>query len=92
MLKSLYLWLSITFNLSIRKKLALRLQDAEETIEAVNAKCSSLEKSKQRLQGEVEDLMIDQEKNHAWAANLDKRQKNFDKVLNDLERTQIILI
>ncbi|KAM9410917.1 myosin heavy chain, fast skeletal muscle-like [Salvelinus alpinus] len=64
-----------------KKKLALRLQDAEETIEAVNAKCSSLEKSKQRLQGEVEDLMIDQEKNNAWAANLDKRQKNFDKIL-----------
>ncbi|CAB1338195.1 unnamed protein product, partial [Coregonus sp. 'balchen'] len=64
-----------------KKKLALRLQDAEETIEAVNAKCSSLEKSKQRLQGEVEDLMIDQEKNNAWAANLDKRQNNFDKIL-----------
>uniref|UniRef100_A0AAZ3S8U0 Myosin motor domain-containing protein n=1 Tax=Oncorhynchus tshawytscha TaxID=74940 RepID=A0AAZ3S8U0_ONCTS len=66
-----------------KKKLALRLQDAEETIEAVNAKCSSLEKSKQRLQGEVEDLVIDQEKNNAWAANLDKRQKNFDKVLTE---------
>uniref|UniRef100_A0A4W5QRC2 Myosin motor domain-containing protein n=2 Tax=Hucho hucho TaxID=62062 RepID=A0A4W5QRC2_9TELE len=64
-----------------KKKLALRLQDAEETIEAVNAKSSSLEKSKQRLQGEVEDLMIDQEKHNAWAANLDKRQKNFDKIL-----------
>jgi peptidoglycan hydrolase CwlO-like protein len=65
---------------SNRKKLAQRLQDAEETIEATNSKCSSLEKTKQRLQGEVEDLMIDVERANATAANLDKKQRNFDKV------------
>ena len=63
-----------------RKKLAQRLQDAEESNESVNAKCASLEKSKQRLQGEVEDLMIDVERANALAANLDKKQRNFDKV------------
>lgn len=63
-----------------RKKLAQRLQDAEESIEAVNAKCASLEKTKQRLQGEVEDLMIDVERANALAATLDKKQRNFDKV------------
>ena len=63
-----------------RKKLAQRLQDAEESIEAVNSKCASLEKTKQRLQGEVEDLMIDVERANALAANLDKKQRNFDKV------------
>ncbi|KAG7244617.1 hypothetical protein INR49_029636, partial [Caranx melampygus] len=64
-----------------KKKLAQRLQDAEESIEAVNAKCASLEKTKQRLNGEVEDLMIDVERANALAANLDKKQRNFDKVL-----------
>ncbi|KAI1890299.1 hypothetical protein AGOR_G00152310 [Albula goreensis] len=64
-----------------KKKLAQRLQDAEESIEAVNSKCASLEKTKQRLQGEVEDLMIDVERANAQAANLDKKQRNFDKVL-----------
>uniref|UniRef100_A0A4W5MCS2 Myosin motor domain-containing protein n=1 Tax=Hucho hucho TaxID=62062 RepID=A0A4W5MCS2_9TELE len=64
-----------------KKKLAQRLQDAEETIEATNSKCASLEKTKQRLQGEVEDLMIDVERANAMAANLDKKQRNFDKVL-----------
>uniref|UniRef100_A0A673LA59 Myosin motor domain-containing protein n=1 Tax=Sinocyclocheilus rhinocerous TaxID=307959 RepID=A0A673LA59_9TELE len=64
-----------------KKKLAQRLQDAEESIEAVNSKCASLEKTKQRLQGEVEDLMIDGERANALAANLDKKQRNFDKVL-----------
>jgi len=64
-----------------KKKLATRLQEAEEAIEAVNSKCASLEKTKQRLQGEVEDLMIDVERANGLAANLDKKQRNFDKVL-----------
>uniref|UniRef100_A0A2K5DP70 Myosin heavy chain 3 n=1 Tax=Aotus nancymaae TaxID=37293 RepID=A0A2K5DP70_AOTNA len=64
-----------------RKKLAQRLQDSEEQVEAVNAKCASLEKTKQRLQGEVEDLMVDVERANSLAAALDKKQRNFDKVL-----------
>ncbi|XP_012736254.2 myosin-1B [Fundulus heteroclitus] len=64
-----------------KKRLALRLQDAEEAVEAVNSKCSSLEKTKQRLQGEVEDLMMDLERSNAAAAALDKKQRNFDKVV-----------
>ncbi|XP_030591717.1 myosin-4-like [Archocentrus centrarchus] len=64
-----------------KKKLALRLQDAEEAVEAVNSKCSSLEKTKQRLQGEVEDLMMDVARSNAAAAALDKKQRNFDKVV-----------
>ncbi len=60
--------------------MAQRLQEAEEQIEAVNSKCASLEKTKQRLQGEVEDLMIDVERANSLAANLDKKQRNFDKV------------
>lgn len=63
-----------------RKKLAQRLQEAEEQIEAVNSKCASLEKTKQRLQSEMEDLMVDVEKSNSVAAGLDKRQRNFDKV------------
>lgn len=45
-----------------RKKLLARLQEAEEAAEATQAKCSSLEKTKQRLQGEVEELCVDLEK------------------------------
>ncbi|XP_029456109.1 myosin-1B isoform X1 [Rhinatrema bivittatum] len=64
-----------------RKKLAQRLQEAEEHIEAVNSKCASLEKTKVRLQNEVEDLMVDVERSNSACAALDKKQKNFDKVL-----------
>lgn len=50
--------------LSYRRKLAVRLQEAEESAEAAQARAASLEKIKQRLQGEVEDLTIDLEKVH----------------------------
>lgn len=50
-------------------------------MEAVNAKCSSLEKTKHRLQNEIEDLMVDVERSNAAAAALDKKQRNFDKVI-----------
>jgi len=62
-----------------RKKLAARLQDAEEQVEAMQAKASSLEKTKNRLQGEIEDLTIDLERSNSAAAALDKKQRNFDK-------------
>lgn len=63
-----------------RKKLSQRLQEAEEQTEAANAKCASLEKTKQRLQSEIEDLMIDLERANSSVVNLDKKQRNFDKV------------
>ena len=65
-----------------RKKLATRLQEAEEQVEATQAKCASLEKTKIRLQGELEDLTIDLERSNSAAAALDKKQRNFDKVYN----------
>ena len=49
-------------------------------MEAVNAKCASLEKTKQRLQAEVEDLMVDVDRANSLAAALDKKQRNFNKV------------
>uniref|UniRef100_A0AAV2KIQ1 Myosin heavy chain n=1 Tax=Knipowitschia caucasica TaxID=637954 RepID=A0AAV2KIQ1_KNICA len=63
-----------------KRKLAVRLQEAEEAAEAAQARAASLEKVKQRLQGEVEDLTIDLEKSNAAAAALDKKQRVFDKM------------
>lgn len=58
----------------------MRLQTLEEVAEASQAKCSSLEKTKQRLQIEMEDLMVQLERSNAAALALDKRQRNFDMV------------
>ncbi|XP_026180047.1 myosin-16-like [Mastacembelus armatus] len=63
-----------------KRKLAVRLQEAEEAAEAAQARAASLDKVKQRLQGEVEDLTIDLEKSNAAAAALDKKQRVFDKM------------
>lgn len=63
-----------------RKRLAQRLQESEEVTEAANVKCASLDKSKQRLQSEVEDLMVELERSNAANTALDKKQRNFDKV------------
>lgn len=64
-----------------RKKLATRLQEAEEAVEAAHAKCSSLEKTKHRLQTEIEDLSVDLERANSACAALDKKQRNFDRIL-----------
>merc|ERR1711979_152884 len=50
-------------------------------VESTQAKCASLEKTKQRQMGEIEDLQIDLERANSAAAALDKKQRNFDKVI-----------
>lgn len=46
----------------------------------MSAKCASLEKTKQRLQGEVDDLMLDLERTNTARAILDRKQRDLDKV------------
>merc|ERR1711937_74820 len=50
---------------------------------ATQAKCASLEKTKHRQLGEIEDLQIDLERSNSAAAALDKKQRYFDKVLSE---------
>ena len=55
-----------------------------------------MDKTKNRLQGEVEDLTADLERSNANAAQLDKKQRNFDKLMaeqqNKREEHQVIII
>lgn len=46
----------------------------------MSAKCASLEKTKQRLQGEVDDLMLDLERTNTARVVLDRKQRDLDKV------------
>lgn len=75
--------------------MATRLQEAEEAVEAAHAKCSSLEKTKHRLQTEIEDLSVDLERANSACAALDKKQRNFDRILAECkqkyEETQVEL-
>ena len=63
-----------------RAKLNARLQEAEETIDSLNAKVTSTEKTKHRLETELEDLQMEYERVHAAAVISEKRSHNFDKV------------
>lgn len=58
----------------------VKLQTVEEAVEASQAKCSSLDKTKQRLQTEIEDLTVELERSNAAALALDKKLRSFDKV------------
>ena len=66
---------------SSKQKLSVRLTEAEETIETLNQKIASTEKTKHRLETELEDLQLEYERVHAAAVITEKRGKNFDKVI-----------
>ncbi len=66
---------------SSKQKLTARLAEAEETIETLNQKVASTEKTKHRLETELEDLQLEYERVHAAAIITEKRGKNFDKVI-----------
>ena len=46
----------------LKRKMMAKVQEAEAQMEAAQSKCSSLEKAKHRLQGELEDVMVEVER------------------------------
>merc|ERR1712203_318662 len=66
-----------------RQKLSAALSQAEETIETLNQKVASTEKTKHRLETELEDLQLEYERVHAAAIITERRGKNFDKVVSE---------
>merc|ERR1712048_1089782 len=68
---------------SSRQKLNARLAEAEEAIETLNQKVASTEKTKHRLETELEDIQLEYERVHAAAIITEKRGRNFDKVIGE---------
>merc|ERR1719330_1792564 len=66
-----------------RNKLGARVMDAEENIESLNQKIASAEKSKHRLEAELEERALEYERTHAAAVITEKRGKNFEKVVGE---------
>ncbi|XP_011682897.1 myosin-16 isoform X3 [Strongylocentrotus purpuratus] len=64
-----------------KRKLMIRLAQVEEELSSALSKNGSLEKTKARLTGEVEDLQLDLERSNQLCATLEKKQRNFDKDL-----------
>merc|ERR1711979_96966 len=65
-----------------RNKLQARIQEAEENVESLNVKIANGEKSRSRMQADLEELSMDYERTHA-AIITEKRGKNFDKVIGE---------
>jgi len=66
-----------------RSKLVTRVSEAEETIESLNTRIAATEKSKHRIETELEDIQMEYERTHAAAVITEKRGANFDKVLGE---------
>merc|ERR1719411_1513183 len=66
-----------------KAELNSRVQEAEEHIENLNSKIASSEKSKSRMDNELEELSMEYERTHAAAMITEKRGRNFDKVVGE---------
>merc|ERR1719210_3256661 len=66
-----------------KNKLSARVAEAEEAIDTLNQKVASTEKTKHRLETELEELQLEYERVHAAAIITERRGKNFDKVVGE---------
>merc|ERR1711935_233162 len=66
-----------------KSKVATRLGEAEDTITSLQEKIASLEKAKARSKAELDDLTAECERHNTNATIIEKRGRNFDKVVNE---------
>merc|ERR1712241_1446374 len=68
---------------SARNKLQAKIVESEELVDVLTTKVANAEKSKTRMNSELDDLAMEYERVHAAALITEKRGKNFDKVLGE---------
>merc|ERR1712209_111359 len=68
---------------SARNKLQAKIVENEELVDSLTSKVANAEKSKTRMNAELDDLAMEYERVHAAALITEKRGKNFDKVLGE---------
>merc|ERR1719192_1261432 len=66
-----------------KNKVVGRLAEAEDTIGSLQEKIGSLEKSKAKNKAELDDLVSECERFETNAAIIEKRGRNFDKVVSE---------
>ena len=69
-----------------KKKLVVKLQEADDTVEAIQSKYTLLEKTKARQAGEIESLTLDMEKATHTISIYEKKQRNFDRATAELQQ------
>merc|ERR1712152_47559 len=63
-----------------RAKLQSRIVEAEETVDSLQTKIANVEKARNRLTTELEEMAMDYEIVHAATLIAEKRSKNFEKI------------
>merc|ERR1712179_844535 len=66
-----------------KAKVSGRLAEAEDTVTSLQEKIASLEKAKARSKAEFDDLSAECERHNTNATIIEKRGRNFDKVVNE---------
>merc|ERR1719500_412019 len=66
-----------------KSKVIGRLAEAEDTIQSLQEKLATLEKAKARAKAEIDDLTSECERLETNANIIEKRGRNFDKVVNE---------
>ena len=63
------------------RMISYSILDAENKISELLYKCGSLEKSKQELQTNLDDLQVEFDRASQNSSILEKRTRNFDKII-----------
>jgi len=66
-----------------KMKLVARLTEAESTIQNLNAKLSQVDRSKGKIQGELDDMAVNLDQAQVLNATMERKAKQFDKVIGE---------
>lgn len=69
-----------------RRKMQQRISELQEQFGQAQQRLITVEKSRNRVQAEVEDARVDADRNNQYAQSLQKKQENFDKIIEDWKR------
>lgn len=66
-----------------KRRQAQKINELTEALDAANSKIASIDKTKSRLAGDLDDAQVDVERANAYASSLEKKQKGFDQTINE---------
>merc|ERR1712218_326434 len=64
-----------------KMKLQARLNEAQGTIEQLNAKLGQLEKAKAKIQADIDEVAAQADQAHILNGSMEKKAKQFDRVV-----------
>lgn len=70
----------------LKRKLQKDVELATQRLEEKTVAMDKMDKTKNRLQQELDDLMVELDHQRQLVSNLEKKQKKFDQVANNKQR------